>query len=266
MSLVDWLGYASVNISAAAAIAIDACILVILNFRHFSKNAVAFQWAGAVGSTHVLFPMIGFMGGWFFIEQYNLAAVVYPLGAILLGILIGFVIRESVKPHSEAKSTLTIGGPISVRILAFWIPIMYVSLDALLAGPGKTVFLDRYSNALAWVSFLIVGVLVALFVLVAGGVSRIIHEWRVGGRLSSSARLAQSITAGVIAEIILFSFFMVWSIAKSIENFPGVNSLEVSLLYIVSVGIVTGGLISFVFYRRIKVAQFVNATSAMTKS
>ena len=123
MSLVDWFGYASVNIAAAIAIATDACILVVLKFRVFSKNVVALQWAAAVGLTHVMFPMVGFMGGWFIIERYNLAAVVYPIGAILLGILIYFVLRESIEPHPEHGGILSTGGRTTTRLIAFWGPV-----------------------------------------------------------------------------------------------------------------------------------------------
>ena len=149
MSFVDWCEYALVNLSAAAAIAIDACILVLLKFRGLSTRAVALQWAGAVGLTHVLFPMVGFVGGWFVIQRYRLAISVYSLGAILLGVLICLVLREAVDPHPDVENGSTRSGAAFTKALAFWIPVLNVSLDALLSGPGKTVLLERYPPEVA---------------------------------------------------------------------------------------------------------------------
>lgn len=263
MTLVDWFEYILVNLSAAAAIAIDACILVLLKFRDLTTYSAAFQWAGAVGLTHVLFPMVGFMGGWLVIERYHLAAVIYPVGASLIGLLIYLVLRESIDSHPEVEGLSTTAAAKMGRITAFWISVMYVSLDALLSGPGKTVFLDRYPKSLAWLSFLIVGLLVALFTLIAGGVSCAVHtRWKTG-RLESPASLAQGVTVGIIGEIVLFSFFLVWGVVKTLDHLPGTAGLKVPLLYITLAGTVIGGIISATFYSRIKAAQLAKAALAL---
>jgi hypothetical protein len=264
MSFFDWLEYALVNFSAAVAIAIDACILVLLKFRDFSTMVVALQWASAVGLTHMLFPMIGFVGGWLVIEHYyHLAAGVYTLGASLLGVLIYLVVRESVGLHHEVGRVLTHNRTGSTNTLTFWISVIYVSLDALLSGPGKTVLLERYPKELARLSFLIVGLLVALFTFIAGGVSRSIHNRFIEGRIASPDSLAQGITVGVIGEIILFSFFLVWSLAKTIDYLPGFTRLDVPLSYVTLAGLIIGGTISAAFFRRIKTAQLMKAGLAV---
>lgn len=263
MSLGEWLEYALVNFSAAAAIAIDACILVLLKFRGLSTRAVALQWAGAVGLTHVMFPMVGFIGGWYVIQHYRLAVGVYSLGATLLGILLCLVLREAIDPHPDVANVSTGSAAACTKILAFWIPVINVSLDALLSGPGKTVLLERYPTALAWLSFLIVGLLVALFTLIAGGVSLRIHNRWIAGRLASPAGLAQGIIIGVIGEIALFSFFLVWCIAKTAENLPSSARLRIPFLFVTLAGLVLGGSLSGAFYRRIQTAQQAKATLAM---
>src|SRR5687768_843845 len=96
MGLSGWAEYFILNFFAATAIALDACLLVLLKFKDFSRATDALKWAAAIGFTHVLFPMIGFVGGWFVIEHYpSIEAGIYALGAILLAILICFVIREA---------------------------------------------------------------------------------------------------------------------------------------------------------------------------
>lgn len=264
MSFLDWLEYTLVNFSAAAAIALDACILVILKFRIFSTQAVALRWAGAVGLTHVLFPMVGFIGGWIIIQKYHLAPIVYSLGAVLLGILISLIISEAVNPHPEAEDISDKSTSDYTKFLHFWIPVLSVSLDALLSGPGKTVMLERYPKQLAWLSFVLVGLLVALFTLIAGVVSRRLHGRWITGRLASPVSLAQGITGGIVGEFVLFSFFLVWCIAKSIDHIQGFAHITVSFSYVILAGIILGGTISAVFLRKINAAQLVKAKLAMT--
>lgn len=264
MPLADWIEYTSINFSAAVAIALDACILVILKFRDFSSPSVAFHWAGAVGLTHIVFPMIGFAGGWLIIQKYHIAEVVYGSGAILLGILIYLIIREAINPNPGLHET-----PINIeesysKILYFWIPVMYVSFDALLSGPGKTVFLERYPKELAWLSFILVGSLVAVFTLIAGGVSNQLHNRWVKGSLSSPINLASTITLGITAELILFSFFMVWSFFKSMHYLTGSFKFDLPLLSILLMGVLFGGTIGACFYKKIKTVQ-LNKAKIVTK-
>lgn len=265
VSLVDWSEYLLVNTAAASAIALDACILILLRFRDLSTRRVVLQWSGAIGLTHATFPMLGFIGGWFLIEQFNLAAGVYSLGAILLGLLICFILRESTKPNSGAEGVEPSNRAGAVGVLVFWIPVIYVSLDALLSGPGKTVLLERYPKELAWVSFVLVGLLVALFTLIAGGISRTIHISWIAGRFTSPARLAHVITAGILGELSLFSFFLVWCLVKVAEHLAGLDSLAVPFSYVVITGLVLGGAIIIVLYSKIKTVQLQNAESALAR-
>src|ERR1051326_2960488 len=97
MPYAKWLEYVLLNFSAAAAIALDACILVILKFREFKSTIIALKWASAVGCTHIAFPMLGFVGGWFIIQQYHLPVIVYTTGALLLLVLLYLVVEESIQ-------------------------------------------------------------------------------------------------------------------------------------------------------------------------
>src|SRR2546427_5209912 len=110
MSWAKWIEFLLLNFTAAAAIAVDACVLVISKFRQFRDSIVALKWASAVGFTHIVFPLFGFVGGWILIERYHAAPIVYSAGAFLLIVLIIFVIKESTEPHiDDARSANSSG-------------------------------------------------------------------------------------------------------------------------------------------------------------
>jgi len=260
MSLSGWVEYFILNFFAASAIALDACLLVLLKFKDFSRATDALKWAAAIGLTHVLFPMIGFVGGWFVIEHYpSIESGIYAFGAILLGILIYVIIREAIateKEHESFSSTK----PVS-HFFSFWVPVMYVSIDALLSGPGKTVLIDRYPKNLAVFSFFLIGSLVALFTLIAGGISRRLYIRWLENRLLSVAEIAKVATLGIIGEIVLFSFFFVWCIADFLIKLPqGINS-QISFAFILVAGLATGATLSLLFFKNIWATQIKKAQS-----
>ncbi|MEE8386910.1 MAG: hypothetical protein V3S01_13430, partial [Dehalococcoidia bacterium] len=110
MSGASWLEYGWLNFSGALAIGVDAQILILLRFRTLSTRAAALRWAAAVGLTHLLFPLVGFLGGWVLLERYRMAVLVFPMGSVLIAILIGWILREATQPqepgdHLEGDST-----------------------------------------------------------------------------------------------------------------------------------------------------------------
>jgi len=233
MPFSDWVDFAFLNVSEATAIALDACILIIIRFRDLRDNFQALKWAAAVGLTHALFPMVGFMGGWYLITEHGLAAPIYFVGAVALGFLIINVAKEALQglpeEDSESKAAPMRYGP----VLAFWIPVLYVSIDAFLSGPGKTVLLDRYPSAYAWLSFLVVGLLVALFTVLAGAVSRSLHEKWISNNLRSPKGIVLGMTFGTVCEITLFSFFLIWCLTKFADELPGETLSGISFLYVI---------------------------------
>jgi hypothetical protein len=220
------------------------------------------KWAGAIGLTHAALPMVGFIGGWVIISRWNLGAVVYGIGAVLLGYLIWFLIREATASEEEGEEggiPAYFYGRRHGKLLAFWVPILYVSMDALLSGPGKTVLLDRYSPELAWLSFGIVGILVALITLASGMVSRAIHVYWLVGKVTSFVGLAKVITWAIIAELTLFSFFLAWCLAKMIQAIPSASSFQVPLVYIIVAGLTVGALVAAFMFQRIFTTQLAKA-------
>lgn len=259
MTFAHWVEYALINITAGGTIALDACILVILKFRSFSSRKVAFHWAGAVGLTHIFFPMIGFVGGWILIQKFNVAGYVYGMGAILLSFLICSVVHESTRMVSLIDNLTPLNSENYSHFFSFWVPVMYVSIDALLAGPGKTVFLERYPRELAILSFFLVGIAVAIFTLIAGEISCRIHRQWIKGNLSTPSKLAEILVMGVIGEIVMFSFFFVWSLFKSLYHLTDAEVLDITFFHVVTFGLVQGFLISFIFFKSIRMVQLYKA-------
>jgi uncharacterized membrane protein YfcA len=260
MSHGKWLEFFLLNLSAAAAIAIDACVLVISKFRQFHNSLVAIKWASAVGFTHVVFPLFGFIGGWILIERYHVAPLVYSVGAFLLAFLVVFVVRESTKVHAEDE------GRVRERagFLAFWIPVLSVSLDALLAGPGKTVLLERYPKNLAWLSFVLVGGLVAVFTLGAGFISTALHHRWISRQTLNADSISNFLTFGVVLEITLFSFFGVWSVSKAVEYASG-QLTNFSFENVLVAGLGIGAVLALCFLTQIRSAQHSRVSAMLER-
>ena len=122
MSGARWLEYGWLNLSGALAIAVDAQIVVLLRFRTLSTRAAALQWAAAVGLTHLLFPLVGFLGGWVLLERYRMAVLVFPMGSVLIAILIGWILREATQPQKPGDH---LGGDSTGGAVAFWASVLF---------------------------------------------------------------------------------------------------------------------------------------------
>jgi hypothetical protein len=227
MSAVQWLEFLGVNCAAAAAIAADACVLVVVRFREMRNVQVAMQWALAVGATHIILPFVGFAGGFLLLQRkWAGPAAVYALGSVAMAILLIHVLKEGRTPQIEAKTAAAepVGG------IGFWLAVFGVSIDALLSGPGKVVLLERYPPDFAWLSFLIVGGLVGLFVAIAGWLATCLNR-RWLEPTQGAHGLARVMTAGFHLELALFAFFLVWSGSASLRH-VGVQMTPLQLAFI----------------------------------
>ncbi len=261
MSGARWLEYGWLNLSGGLAIAVDAQILVLLRFRTLTTRAATLRWAAAVGLTHLLFPLVGFLGGWVLLERYRMALLVYTVGSVLMAFLIGWILREATQPQEFGDD---VGGNRAGEAVSFWASVLLVSYDALLSGPGKTVLFDRFPRALVLLSFLIVGILVAVFTLCAAWVARWLRGRLFSGSPMSALQLGRILASAIVLEIVVFSFFMVWSGVQSLRYLSGRWSIQVPLVSTLIMAIVLGGILSGWFYPQIRRTQTLNATLAMT--
>lgn len=259
MSTSDWWEFGLLNATAGFAIALDAVTAVQVKYRALKAQRRLTHFVLAATGTHIVFPMIGFVGGWLAVSGreralglylivlvicvsgiyslpgmgaqrskaltwlgsskwkvaggslfvaaggwiYNQATAVYLLGTLLLVALLCEIIGEAKQSNDESDGK-------------FWLLVMSVSYDALLSGPGKTVISQRYPDSLAWVSFVIVGLLVGVFTILSVAIRRRIEATQV--RPHDPKRIRDRLILGIALELMLFSFFLCWSAGKAAEH------------------------------------------------
>ena len=189
MTLIAWAtlesglldaGYLRDNFLVGFGIALDAVIVTVLRARQLRRGRVlrdSLEWATAVGLTHWLFPMVGFMAGWVLARGRIASAIVYGIGALVMAGFVWQLLKvasrekkeDDEKPSSDWEQELEApAAPGSLwRQGTFWLLVLAVSIDALISGPGKTVVTRGWTSEQVWVSFGIVGVVVFGFVLLS---------------------------------------------------------------------------------------------------
>lgn len=220
--------YVSLNFGVAAGIAADAMIATLSRFSSFHNRRAAVKWAAAIGLTHWIFPLVGFIGGWYAAINVPLSAAVYLFGAGVMAWFVSTVVRE-------AAGLTENGGDDNAGIWEsrthFWAAIWGVSLDALITGPGKTSATAAWTEVEVWLSFPIVGFLVFGFVMSATFFARLLQERYANpasslhptrhGATHRTARdrwkLGVFFTVGTWFEILIFSYFGLLAVAQTLR-------------------------------------------------
>jgi hypothetical protein len=172
----DELDYVSMIGMSSLLIALDAMLLVVLNFRRLKTIPDALILATMVGTTHVVFPLFTFgltALAYFLVER----EIVHPLVSLTLIAAIYYVAFHFVSYHLKEVC----GGlyehdaeeaPDGLRsmaaVLAAWPAVFAVSIDALIVGPAKIAFMARYETADFLMSFVWIGLGVFALVLFSG--------------------------------------------------------------------------------------------------
>ena len=188
--------YISLNLAIGVGIAVDAMVATVARFRHFREPADALKWAGAIGITHWLFPFAGFAGGYLLNRNFDVEPLVSGLSAAIMFVVIAYIFEEEGGlslgiVEALGKSAALLGKPFVAVLRAgrrvlrlgsppnsapgagrrrsprmrFWLAVMAVSMDAIIAGPGKTAATAHWTPAQVIYSFPLVGGIVFLLVL-----------------------------------------------------------------------------------------------------
>lgn len=173
--MADW---SSMVLMSAWLIAFDAMIMVMISYRTLKTTRDVMIVAAMVAGTHIVFPLLTF-GVTAFV--YWLAGLGYlppivaegVLSAIYLAAFL-FVfhhllevnegIRDPEAQVFDPKEPLTT----KAGRKAIWGGVVSVSIDALMVGPAKIAFLERYETWQFASSFVFIGLLVGVFVIGAG--------------------------------------------------------------------------------------------------
>ncbi len=247
--------YLLVNAAVGIGIAADAMIATVSRFRHFDTPLRALKWAGAVGLTHWLLPMVGFIGGWYAAVQAGLGALVYGTGFFVMAWFVAVVVRNAagLLPDQDDLSADVFGST-----AVFWGAVWGVSIDALISGPGKTAATASWSHAEVWLSFPFVGFVV--FALVAASawpalvLNRKLQTTRVHGE-----GLACFFVAGIAVEIVVFGWFGFLALAESLRHL----GLSVSTMWVCLADLATACCIGTLFGKRILHRQREVASAAV---
>ena len=170
-------------------------------------------WTLGVSFTHCLFPMIGFSVGWVARDHGVLVRCVYLVGAVLLWHhLRRNVVRKALQPRPIESARTGSYAELTLVILA-------VSVDALLAGPAKSVVARQWTGAQLFVSFAAIGSIV--LVLVSASATACLAAWRVATAQSRArAATARGLTAFIAGswtvEVFVFSGFVTLALGRAL--------------------------------------------------
>lgn len=262
--------YVSLNLGVAAGIAADAMIATLSRFSSFPNGRAALKWGAAIGFTHWLFPLVGFIGGWYAAVNVPPSTLVYLFGAGVMAWFVSGVVRES------AGLTHTGDDENSSSIWAsrkhFWAAVWGVSIDALITGPGKTSATAGWTETEVWLSFPIVGFLVFVFVMCAAYFARLLRvkyatsasnlrprqQGVADDRARARRKLGIFFTVGTWFEISIFSYFGLLAVAQTLR----INDVPVPGLLIFAATGAIGAAIFLSLHKRVRDNQMRRADKA----
>ena len=190
--------YVLLNVVAASGMAADACIVTLAMYRWFVTPRRMLKWTSAIATTHTVFPMVGFSIGWMSAQIASTAwmTALYTGSTMVMAWLTLQAIRQETTPDAEiATATLD-------KHWAFAGLVMAVSYDALIVGVGKIPMTRDWTSTEIWLSFLLVGGVVGLWVALASLVARALAQARL-----AVSELPHWLTLGAMIEIGVFTFF-----------------------------------------------------------
>ena len=139
----------------------DVAIATVLRSQQLSCFQAAFFWVTGVTITHTLFPMVGYLLTYFSIQSLPMLT---PLIGLLAFSFIGYFLWQEFTDFVSMKDPADKPGPQLIISCAL---ILAISWDALWSGPAKSAQVVGWPEPLIWLSFLVVGLVVASCALLA---------------------------------------------------------------------------------------------------
>jgi hypothetical protein len=212
------LQYLLINGAIGVGIAADAVIATIGRFKRFETSRDAFNWAAAIGFTHTVFPMVGFIGLWYAASSFpSLKAVIYGAGFVIMVWFISDVLREVAGLNDDDDDTeddKDFFYQFLSRHSRFWAAVWAVSIDALVTGPGKTAATAQWSQAQVLGSFPLIGVVVfGLVMLSAWPAIRLRRYWQEK-KFEDPRGLARFTAIGSWVELGIFLYFAFLAVSE----------------------------------------------------
>lgn len=133
----------------------DVAIATALRHQHLHQISTIVFWVVGVSLTHTLFPMMGYILTYFSIQTMP---IVTPVVGLIAFYCIARFLWQELKDMTANETSVGDDRQVLVTLGL----ILAVSWDALWSGPAKSAQVIGWPELLVWLSFIIVGVLVAL--------------------------------------------------------------------------------------------------------
>ncbi|MEM6592597.1 MAG: hypothetical protein AAGF66_05690 [Cyanobacteria bacterium P01_H01_bin.119] len=218
--------YLAINAAVGVGIAADAIIATVGRFKRFERARDALSWAAAVGFTHTVFPMTGLIGLWYAASSFPfLKAAIYGAGFMIMAWFIVEVIQEIAgfsdnKPDKYEDEINAEDKDFFYRFLSqhskFWAAVWAVSIDALVAGPGKTAVTAQWTQAQVLGSFPLVGIVVFSLVMLSAWPAIALRRHWQSNNFADPRGLARFTAIGSWIELSIFLYFAYLAISEMI--------------------------------------------------
>lgn len=214
--------YLLINVAIGVGIAADAVIATIGRFKRFQTVKDALSWAAAIGFTHTVFPMIGFIGLWYAASQFpSLKAGIYGAGFLVMVWFINDVLRDVAGLDSPGDDEKAEGDrDFFYRFLSnhsrFWAAVWAVSIDALVTGPGKTAATAHWTQVQVLSSFPLVGFVVFGMVMLSAWPAIALRRYWQSKEFDNPRGLARFTAIGSWIELSIFLYFAYLAVSEMV--------------------------------------------------
>lgn len=213
------LQYLLINGAIGIGIAADAVIATIGRFKRFENLRDALTWAAAIGFTHTVFPMIGFIGLWYAATSFpSLKAGIYGIGFLIMVWFISDVLREiaGLGDEDEVEEDKDFLYRFLSNHSRFWAAVWAVSIDALVTGPGKTAATAQWSQAQVLGSFPLIGLVVFGLVMLSAWPAIQLRRYWQEKKFDNPEALARFTAIGSWVELTIFLYFAYLAVSEMV--------------------------------------------------
>lgn len=156
MTVVDFI---CASIFMGLGVGIDVAAATFARSCQLKRLALVLLWVIGVSLTHSLFPMLGYSLTYF---SVNALPVLTPAIGIIAFVCIALYLKSELMHFTLASPNLS--GQDKPLLVTCGV-ILAVSWDALWSGPAKSAQVVGWPETWVWLSFAIVGVVVALMAI-----------------------------------------------------------------------------------------------------
>jgi hypothetical protein len=194
------LDFTLASLIMGLGIGADVAVATMIRAKHLTTPKAVIFWVVGVSFTHTVFPMVGYLLTYFSVEKLPVLTPI--IGVIAFAFIARFLYLELGDYMVEEDSSQSFNQMDERQLMMSMGLILAVSWDALWSGPAKSAQVIGWPELFVWVSFMLVGGVVALCALCGLGVSKSIS-------LSKVSKRAQNLWqySGVLIQYSVIAYF-----------------------------------------------------------